>query len=471
MHPLLRQLLASTCFTSAGIAVGFSGFQAAQHGDAKVGERPPHSATVRRIEPLTPTETPSNLMNPGLPSEVESTARWTDGLRMPELGLTPDTRVRRYTRYFTEHPKGKELLSAWLKRGGRYRATILKALHQRGLPESLIAIPYIESGNSPRAQSSAGAAGLWQLMPATARLYGLAVDDELDERRSVTRATEAATGYLADLYDRFGTWDLALAAYNMGHNGLASRVRDLGSNSYAVLSKLNGVLPQEAVLYVPKVLSMALILNNLDYFGIEDAAIDAPLRTSDIDVEANVELAIVARAAGTTLQRLRELNPEIIGDTVPASIGIEFPVHVPASGLSRARAMLPILTSKSHTPNYESDSDAEAFKEAKHDKSAKGAHMVFYRVGDRDTLEKVARSFGVSVEEIVDANALDPNAKLQRGMLLQLHAPESAMSRIASHQAAARLARDENADTIDDQEGAPPLSGPKRRSPLSPTNR
>jgi len=126
--------------------------------------------------------------------------------------------------------------------------------------------------------------GLWQFMPGTAHVYGLAVDEDFDERRNVEKATDAGVRYLSDLYERFGSWELAMAAYDMGYGRLTQRVQELSTNDYWTLSLVRGAIPDEALAYVPKIIAVALLLRNLDRFGFDEVQQDPPLTASALDV-------------------------------------------------------------------------------------------------------------------------------------------------------------------------------------------
>jgi membrane-bound lytic murein transglycosylase D len=406
----------------------------------------------------------------GTPENTE----WMSGLRMPDLPIHPDAKVERFVNYFTKNNDGRKLFRALLQRSGRYRGIVEPALHDKMLPRDLMALVAVESGFSPTAVSTAGATGLWQFMPDTARAYGLAVESDYDERRSVTRATDAGTRLLADLYDKFGSWELALAAYNMGYKGMLNVVRDTGSNDFWTLSKITGALPEESVLYVPKIMAVALILNNLERFGFDDVHFDPPIPTGNLEVPAGVGLTTIARAAGTSVQRLRELNPELLADAIP-NRGESFVTHVPGEGLARARAMLPRLLDVDDRDGLEhsvsrsfdwgrdelprdgyavrDDGPPELRKPRRFLGSSAGdgpsgaPQTVFYRIGSSETLAEVARMFGTTPEEIASANYLDPSAKLQKGMMLTINGSPEAMERMARRRAPARLERqDSSAD-------------------------
>ncbi len=411
--------------------------------------------------------------------EDASNSDWMTGLRMPDLPVHSDPKIGRFVHYFTQNPQGRKIFRTWLKRSGRYRQAVETALRERMLPRDLMALVFIESGFSPFATSHAGAVGLWQFMPDTARAYGLAVEADYDERRSIARASDAATRHLSDLYEKFGSWELALAAYNMGYKGMLDRVRDTGSNDFWTLAKIDGALPRESQLYVPKIVAIAILLNNLERFGFDDTHVDGPVATSNLEVPPGIDLATVARAAGTSIQHLHELNPELVGDQIPDR-GRSFFAHIPSSGLARAHAMLPRLLDHRDRDGLEQEvprgfdwgrdelprrdlasrqggddllDPPRAPRRAARSwpldgDDAPGAgggapRTVFYRVGERETLQDVAKMFGTTPQEIVDANYLDPSAKLQKGMLLSLSVRGDVMGRLAKKRAAARLDQQE----------------------------
>jgi membrane-bound lytic murein transglycosylase D len=271
-----------------------------------------------------------------------ATQGFWEQLRMPTLPITPNARLEKYVRFFTESAAGRKMFVAWLKRSGKYRDIILSSLREHNLPPDLIAVAFIESGFHPKAVSSAGATGLWQFMPKTGRAYGLSVGARYDERRSLWRSTDAAARHLTDLYSYFQSWELALAAYNYGYERLASLSERMGTKDFWALSAVEGALPRETVLYVPKVLAVAVVLNNLDRFEMEDVGLDEGVSGAPLQVPGGTRLSLVARAAGTSLETIRSLNPEFRNDVTPHR-DHPYVVHIPAEGLARARVMLPRL--------------------------------------------------------------------------------------------------------------------------------
>jgi hypothetical protein len=152
------------------------------------------------------------------------------------------------------HSKSKRITSASIARSDALCSVIGPILLREGIPQDLASVVAVESGGNPFALSPKGARGLWQLMPETARRYGLRVDSRIDDRTDVTRSTTAAARYLHDLYAQFGSWPLALAAYNAGEQNLQSAIKRAGSNDFDTLSFLR-IIPDETRNYVPAVLS------------------------------------------------------------------------------------------------------------------------------------------------------------------------------------------------------------------------
>ncbi|MGZ3424568.1 MAG: lytic transglycosylase domain-containing protein [Polyangiales bacterium] len=277
--------------------------------------------------------------------------QWTIGLRPLDVHVDEPRRLEGWLRYFSETKAGRGAVATWLRRSGKYRNQVEQALKGQKLPRAVVALVFVESGFSPRAVSSAGAVGLWQLMEATAKDLGLEVRPGYDERLSIERSTEAATRHLSDLYAQFGSWELAFAAYDLGAKRLLQRMQSTGAMSFWELADM-GALPEETAQYVPKLLAFATILKNLDRFGFDDVQMDRPISTSDLSSPGGVSFGLLARAAGTSIARIRELNPELVKNFVP-DIGGWVTVHVPASGLTRARAMFPALLARGKEPGIE----------------------------------------------------------------------------------------------------------------------
>jgi membrane-bound lytic murein transglycosylase D len=191
---------------------------------------------------------------------------------------------------------------------------VLRAEH---VPEELFWVALAESGFDPTIRSSAGAAGLWQFMPEGARAYGLLVDRWIDERFDPTRSAEAAARYLSDLHRRFGTWELALAAYNMGSFGLLSAIHKYNTNDFWELSTLESGLPWETTLYVPKIIALAVVGRNPSAFGLDLVTPEPAVVYDEVELPGGVSLRAIATAAGAELSEIEALNPQLRAGRTP----------------------------------------------------------------------------------------------------------------------------------------------------------
>ncbi|WP_437806547.1 transglycosylase SLT domain-containing protein [Sorangium sp. So ce1078] len=264
-------------------------------------------------------------------------------LQLPDLRLAVSRRTLKYVRFFTRTDRGRQMFETWLKRSGRYQEMIQAELRDRRLPEDLIWVAMIESGFDPRAKSPAGAVGLWQFMPATGAVYGLQQSRHLDQRKNPRLATQAAAHHLRDLYMRFGSWDLALAAYNMGYEQLLDRIDRYGTSDFNELARQEAI-PSETAAYVPKIGAVAIVANNLERFGFDQVEVNRPVDAAEIAAPPGTPLKTLAKAAGVATSTLRTLNPDILGDRVPPGRG-DFIVMIPPDTLARAQAALPAMLS------------------------------------------------------------------------------------------------------------------------------
>ena len=355
------------------------------------------------------------------------------GVRRSELAARDNPSTEHAVQYLATDARGHGALLAAIKMSGRHRDEVERILRAWKLPPELSAVAFVESGFVPTSTAVDGGVGLWSLAPEVSRSYGIALLDKYDERRAVAVSTEAAAHYLADLHERFGSWELALFANAIGY---PAAVQALSNRSSLDYWDLVGELPQEGTYYVSQVLAVATMLNNPVLFGLDGVRPDPPEVTSDLEVPGGATFNAVARAAGTSAEHLHELNPEYLGETVP-NTGFVMVMHLPSAGLARAKELLmPLLYSTSGTLGRDSTFDwgkghrgpgdggdsAEAGGSAASASVSgpPGSRRLFYRVQDGDTLESVSRRFGLPREAIVSDNSLDPSAGLRAGQLLLL---------------------------------------------------
>jgi len=400
-------------------------------------------------------------------------------LVMPDLPVHWNSRLVRYLDFYKNDARGRSIATIWVKRSGRYEASLKKLLRANNVPEDLFWVSMVESAMNPVAYSPVGAAGLWQFMPETGRQYGLVVDRWIDERLDPERSTVAASKFLQDLYRRFGTWELALAAYNMGYGGLLSAIRKYNTNDFWDLCQYEAGIPWETTLYVPKIISLAILAKNPSAFGLEGVQRDPLIANDTVDVGPGVSLSSVATAAQISLDSVQSLNPQILASRVPPQAkdtSGTWTVRVPSG--TGAKVNLNILKERTREPRLErhvvrfgeslqdiaqsrgttmvnlASINALANDEvprpgtvllvparpagvpgedAKTGKSVvvvaydlpppTGYRRLFYRVVPGDTLMTIAGAFSVSPDDLRRWNALDPIGRLHEGMSLLVMVP------------------------------------------------
>ncbi|WP_437782957.1 transglycosylase SLT domain-containing protein [Sorangium sp. So ce1097] len=291
---------------------------------------------------------PSGLTAAPVQAEETRDISWLRQLELPEIPVRWDGRVVRYLEYYKDDPRGRSAVAIWMKKSGRYGGAIRRVLREQGLPEDLLWLSLVESGFDPTIHSPAGAAGLWQFMPEGARIYGLTVDRWIDERLDPERSTLAAARYLSDLRKRFGGWELAFAAYNMGYGGLLASIRKYNTNDFWELSRLEAGMPLETALYVPKIVAIAIVARNLKVFGCDEIELDPAVTFDKISLGSGVSLQSVAAATGAAAPQIEALNPQLVAKRTPplpldAKEQARWEIRVPAGAGARAAKTMPKL--------------------------------------------------------------------------------------------------------------------------------
>lgn len=270
-------------------------------------------------------------------------------------------------------------------------------LERKGLPPSLKYLPIVESGYSPGAVSRARAVGLWQFMEPTARGLGMGVTPLLDERRNPFKSTEAATDFLQQLRSQFGSWFLALAAYNSGPHRIQRLLETrapLVPPSDSLFWALRRHLPRETQDYIPKFFAAALVGENPQAHGLElppDVTRFA-FAFDEVVVPDATTLDVVAEAAGASLEDIERLNPEVVRGMTPP--GRETVLRVPAGkggGFQERYALIP---------------------------PEERVTFVEHRVAKGETLSHIARQYGVRLSDLQAANPTARPRALRIGQAL-----------------------------------------------------
>lgn len=421
-------------------------------------------------EPLAETSDPENAA--GGDVSLEGLA-WLEDLELPDIPVRWDERVVRYIEFFRDDPRGRATMRTWLERVHRYGEMVRGRFREMGMPEDLLYVAMMESGFDPHARSHASAVGMWQFVRRTGEEYGLTVDHWLDERRDPEKSTEAAAKYLQDLHGRLGSWELSLAAYNMGYSALLRAMRKYNSNDYWLLSKLESGLPYETSFYVAKVMACAVIGRNPERFGFSELEQEPPITYDHITVPGGTSVALLARASESSREEVEFLNPQIRRNRLPPT-NERYTLRVPAGqaavfarrwtrlrpdepayarhvvrfgetlehvaaqyGVSERQLvrindaedtsdltagttlLVPAVEPKEKPPE-----DKPVVAVPTLDAPPTGRRRVFYESRYQDEIEDVAKFFRVSVDELRRWNHLDPEASLPSGLFVQVYVPK-----------------------------------------------
>ena len=240
----------------------------------------------------------------------------TTGVRSPygEVPLVLNPSVERNLRYFQTGIT--ERFQSYLDRFEHYKPVVQQIFEEFGIPVELSYLSLVESGFNPKAYSRARAAGPWQFMKATGRIYGLRVNWHIDERRDPIKSTVAAAHHLRDLYDRFGSWPLALAAYNAGEGKISRAIRKSRTRDYWKIRQSWRYIRRETREYVPRFIAATMIAMNPTDYGFTVNPTD-PYAYEEVPIKKRVHLRSIAEATGISLEELKRLNPELRRSIIP----------------------------------------------------------------------------------------------------------------------------------------------------------
>lgn len=322
--------------------------------------------------------------------------------------------VLKWIHYFTK--KDRERFQRFINRGNFYRDLIESILAEESIPKEVYYLGMIESGYSVHARSHAKAVGPWQFMRGTGLMYGLKVDNDVDERRDIVRSTRAAAKYLKNLYIEFGSWYLAMASYNAGEGRVRKAIRKGKSHDFWYLVR-KGFLPRETTDYVPKFLAASIIGKNAAKYGFQSPDRRKFPRYAPVSVPASLPLFEVAKVAGVSTTWIRGMNPHLTKAWTPRK-GRNYTLWIPAEKarlVVQSRGQLKISATR-----YAHLHPARIKSKAK-------VKIVFkHQVKKGETLEQIARKYRTSPREIMKANGLR-SLQVMRGQVLKIQ-----LGRIAS---------------------------------------
>lgn len=239
--------------------------------------------------------------------------------------------VQKWINYFLN--RGRGFFERYSARSGRYAPMMGEILESEGLPRDLVFLAMAESGFQNNAKSWAKAVGPWQFMPYTGKRYGLKIDWYIDERRDPIKATFAASRYLKKLYNDFGSWELAAAAYNAGEGKVGRAIKRYKTENFWRLRR-GRYLKSETKNYVPKIMALAIIGKNLTAFGFNDIDFHEPIDFEEVIIPGNMDLIELAKDFGVPFDEIKRLNPEVLRWNIPLNLE-KYVLRVPV-GVSKS---------------------------------------------------------------------------------------------------------------------------------------
>jgi membrane-bound lytic murein transglycosylase D len=288
----------------------------------------------------------------------------------------------------------KERFSLWLRRSGKYLELMREIMKGENIPEDIAFLPLIESGFNPNAYSVARAVGPWQFIASTGKRYGLKIDWWRDERKDPVKSTHAAASYLKDLYEMFGSWNLAMAAYNAGEGKILKALNRSKSDDYWDLLSTR-YIKNETKEYVPRFIAAKMIAMDPGNYGFVDQEYHPPFSYDEVVVDKPVDLDVAADCAGTTVEVIRELNPELRRWSTPPNV-LEYTLRIP---YGRKDLFM---------ENLAGIPDEERFS------------IASYTVKKGDTLKKISAKTGIPANVILDLNDEKGLKSLKAGKIVSL---------------------------------------------------
>ena len=410
--------------------------------------------------PIDLTNDATNGVTPAADASIAAKAQAEIKHTRSDLPLMMTDQVAGYITYFSG--RGRGVFERAYARSGRYHDMIVSTLKQEGVPQDLIYLAQAESGFHPLAVSRAGARGIWQFMASRGRGYGLSHNQWVDDRQDPEKSTRAAAHHLKDLYNQFGDWYLAMAAYNSGPGTVQAAVKRTGYADFWELYNRN-VLPKETKNYVPIILAVTIMAKNPSQYGLDAVAMEHPAESDTVTINYPVDLRLVAECVNAKPEELQDLNPSLLRLTTPREGS--FTLHLPAGTKDEyetAIAAIPAdmrlwwryhtvhsgdtlatLARTYHTTakaisetNHLESANAELEADAKlvipvapgkhpaSDTATYARRITRYKVHAGDTIETVAENFGVSPQMLRRWNGIRGNS-LSGRRILALHLPVS----------------------------------------------
>lgn len=328
-----------------------------------------------------------------------------------EMPFELNDKIFSFIHYFTV--RNREYMKMILSRKEHFFPLYVRTLKAHQMPQEIQYLSIIESGLDPRIKSHAGAMGLWQFMPATGRMYGMYVNQDIDDRMDPEKSTDAAAKYLKSLYGMFGDWEVALAAYNCGPGNVQKAKRRSGGKS--TFWEIYEYLPKETRSYVPQFQAMIYILNHLEEHNLHMEEPTYPIAYEEVKFEKAFQLEKLAEYSNVCLEDLVDLNPSIKNGKVPES-NISLSIKIPKSKILFVKENLAWIgdsLSKNYRPLLSTSDNSSSTNQ-------NSSNQITYKVKSGDMLGKIAGNYGVSVANLMQWNNLG-SSMIHVGQLLYIY--------------------------------------------------
>ena len=307
--------------------------------------------------------------------------RINNGYKMKER---PSRRIRNFEKWYSQRP---EYVERMIERSEKYLFYVVGEVEKRNMPMEIALLPMIESAYNPISTSRKKAAGMWQFIPATGRVYGLEQNWWLDNRRNVVKSTNAALNYLEKLHKEFGTWELALASYNAGEGRIRRAIkrnrRNKKSTGYYSLR-----LPKETKNYVPKLFAIKNIISNPRKYGLNLPKIKNQPYFEYVEINKNIDTQLVTRLAEISIEEFQLLNPQ----------------HKrPVINVKNAPQKINLPCQNIHIFNYNF-----------HNYDKPLSNWNAYKPKKKESVAQVAKKFGIDRKILIQVNRLERRKSFRR---------------------------------------------------------
>jgi membrane-bound lytic murein transglycosylase D len=350
---------------------------------ASVDSLGPESSVFALREKLNQVIDTIDVSNVQVPSSLPATT----------VPLVMNYSVEQHIAFF--QGRGRQHMERWLRLSGKYFPILKPIFRQYGVPEELSYLAMTESGLNPVARSWKNAVGMWQFIKKTGQMYDLKGNWWIDERRDFVKASHAAAQHLRDLHEMFGDWYLVLGAYNAGAGWINRGHRRSGSEDFWVMRKY---LPRQTRNYVPQYIAVTLIGLNPSLYGFDSTDVETSLMWDTVKVSGGIDLKILAECAGTTLDSLHELNPELLRWVTPPGKK-DYDLRIPHGRKEE------FIVRYSAIPVDQRQ------------------NFAVHKVRSGETLSRIAKRYGVSIDVIREINRLPVHTRIAVGKVLTIPVP------------------------------------------------